>query len=182
MDLKDLTFVTSNKNKVREIGQILGPEVRIRELDISEIQSLDLDQVVSAKAKAAFQVVKKPVVVEDVSFEIEALNGLPGTFIKFFMQRLGSEKTACLVGHEKTNTTVTAAVALYDGIKLKIFKGVTHGTLSKKDRGTSGFAFDHIFIPKGHKKTFAEMNAELKNKISHRAKAFRKLKRFMEAE
>lgn len=181
MDLDKIVFVTSNKNKAREIVEILGPNVKIRKLDIPEIQSLNIDEVITAKAKAAYQIVKKPVIVEDVSFEIEALGGLPGTFIKFFMQRLGTEGTVKLIGNAKSDTTVTATMAVYDGSRLKIVKGVDHGTLSKKDRGSSGFAFDHIFIPNGYKKTYAEMPQELKNKISHRAKALKQLKKYLKS-
>jgi XTP/dITP diphosphohydrolase len=74
---------------------------------------------------------------------------------------------------------VTAALALYDGRHLKIFKGIVWGTLSKKNMGESGFGFDKVFIPKGYNKTYAQMDPKLKNKISHRAKALQKLKEYL---
>lgn len=178
--MNKFTFITSNKNKAREITEILGNGIKVRAIDIPEIQSLDLDEVIRAKAKTAFSIIKKPVVVEDISFEISELNGLPGTFVKFFMQKIGSQGTADLLKSRNRNTKVTAAIATYDGIKMKIFKGTVDGTLAKKDRGKSGFAFDHIFIPKGQKKTYAEMSPEIKNKISHRSKALLKLKKYLE--
>lgn len=179
MKISDLTVVTTNQNKLAEINEILGTNHKVSKIDIPEIQSLDLDKVITAKAKAAYEKLKKPVLVEDISFNIHVLKGLPGPFVKFFMQTLGTEGTVKLVGKAKTDTTVVAAVAVYDGRKLKIFKGEVQGTLSRKNRGTSGFYFDKIFIPKGYKQTYAEMPSSLKNKISHRAKALQKVKDYL---
>jgi|SRR3989344_3727154 len=179
MKLSDLIVVTTNPNKLAEINQILGTNHKVSKVDIPEIQSLDLDEVITQKAKDAYEKIKKPVMVEDISLEIKALSGLPGTFIKFFLKTLGTEGTVKLVSDQPTDAKVTAAVAVYDGKNLKIFKGIVFGTLSKKDRGTSGFGFDKVFIPNGYKKTYAEMPPELKNKISHRAKATRKLKKYL---
>lgn len=177
--IQDYIFITSNKNKALEIRQILGSSIKIKELDLDEIQSLDINKVIMAKAKAAYEIVKKPVVVEDISFEIKALNGLPGPFIKFFLMSIGTEGTVKLIGNNPSNTTVTAGIGAYDGQKLKTFKGVVKGTLSKTNKGESGFGFDRIFIPTGYKKTYAQMDPVLKNKISHRAKALEKLKTYL---
>lgn len=175
LKLSDLTVVTTSSNKLAEINQILGTNYKVSKLDLLEIQSLDLKEVIKNKAKEAYKKLKKPVLVEDISFEIESLNGLPGTFIKFFLKTLGTEKTASLVGKKKTDTKVTAAVAIYDGKKLQIFKGIVYGTLSSKDKGDFGFGFDKVFIPKGYTQTFGQMPPSLKNTISHRAKALRKV-------
>ena len=178
--LSDLVVVTTNPGKITEINLILGTSHKISKIDISEIQSLDLEEVVKAKAKAAFEKIRKPVLVSDVSLEIEALGGLPGTLVKFFLKTLGTEKTVALIRGKNTKTKVTDAVAIYDGKRLKIFKGTVYGTLSSKDRGESGFGFDKVFIPKEYEQTFAEMSPVLKNKISHRALALKKLKKYLE--
>lgn len=179
MKLTDLTVVTSNKNKLAEINQILGTNHKVSKLNIPEIQSLDLDEVITYKAKSAYQKIKKPILVEDISLEIKALKGLPGPFVKFFLQTLGTEGTVKLVGKAKTDTKVTAAVAIYDGKNLKIVKGIVYGTLTQKNRGINGFGFDKVFTPKGYKQTYAELPTKLKNKISHRAKALQKVKRYL---
>ena len=179
LKLKNITVVTSNKYKIGELTSILGIGFKLKKIDIPEIQSLDLDEVITEKAKMAYQKIKKPVLVEDVSFEIEALNGLPGPFIKFFLQTLGTEGIIKLIGDRPTKTKVTAAVAIYDGAKLKIFKGKVSGKLSKTSLGENGFGFDRIFIPKGYKKTFAQTSQAQKNKISHRAKALTRLKEYL---
>ena len=177
--LADLVIVASNENKLAEINEILGTNHKVSKIDIPEIQSLDLDEIIACKAKVAYAKIKKPVLVEDISLEIKALNGLPATFVKFFLEKLGTEGTVELIGKSKTDTTVTAAVAIYDGRNLKILKGSVQGTLSPKNRGEHGFGFDKVFIPKGYSKTYAQMPPSLKNKISHRALALKKVKNYL---
>lgn len=179
LKLKDIIVVTSNKDKLAEINAILGTNHKVSKIAVPEIQSLNLDEVIIAKAKAAYQIIKQPVLVEDISLEIKSLNGLPGPFVKFFLKTLGTEGTVALISDKKTDTKVTNATAIYDGQNLKIFKGSTRGTLSKKNKGINGFGFDKVFIPKGHKQTYAQMPTKLKNKISHRAKALERLKRYL---
>lgn len=179
MKLKDLVVVTSNIGKVGEINYILGANHKVSTIDIPEIQSLDLDEVITAKAKIAWQKIKKPVLVTDVSLEIEGLGGLPGPFVKFFLKTLGAEKTVQLVKGSR-RTKVTDAVAIYDGKTLKIFKGTIWGKVIPKAKGTNGFGFDFVFVPDGYNKTWAQMPSSLKNKISHRARALQKLKKYLE--
>ena len=181
MKLSDIVIVTTSPDKLAEINEILGTNHKVSSLDIPEIQSLDLDEVINHKAKEAYKKIKKPVLVEDVSFEIGALNGLPGTFIKFFLKTLGTEGTVALIKGKNTNTKVTTAAAIYDGQNLKVFKGTIYGTLSPKDRGKYGFGFDKVFIPKGYKNTLAQMPPSLKNKISHRAKVLRKVSAYLDS-
>jgi len=179
MKLSDLVVVTTSKDKLADINQILGTNHKVSKIDIPEIQSLDLDEVIREKAKAAYKIIKRPILVEDVSLEIKELKGLPGTFVKFFLSTLGTEGTVALIGNKKTGTKVTAAVAIYDGRQLKVFKGKVYGTLSPKNKGPYGFGFDKVFIPNGHNQTFAQMKPELKNKISHRAQALNKVKKYL---
>jgi len=176
MKISDITVVTTSRDKLVEINKILGTNHKISKIEIPEIQSLNLDEVITEKAKTAYKLIKKPVLVEDVSLQMKALKGLPGTFIKFFLNTLGTEGTVALVKNKKTDTKVTDAIAIYDGKNLKVFKGTVYGTLSPKNRGSYGFGFDKVFIPKGYTKTYAQMLDKLKNKISHRARALQKVK------
>jgi non-canonical purine NTP pyrophosphatase (RdgB/HAM1 family) len=180
LKLKDIVIITSNENKLSEINRILGTDHKVSTVNIPEIQSLNLDEVISAKAKAAYEKIKKPVLVTDVSLEIEALDGLPGPFVKFFLKTLGAEKTVALIKGKNTKTKVTDAIAIYDGKTLKIFKGEVYGHLVDKERGTNGFGFDFVFVPDGFKKTYSQLSPEEKNKISHRALALKKLKKYLE--
>lgn len=178
--LSDLVVITSNENKLSEINQILGTKHKVSTLDVPEIQSLDLDEVITAKAKAAYEKIRKPVLVTDVSLEIEALGGLPGPFVKYFIQTLGAEKTVSLIKGKNTKTKVTDAIAIYDGKNLKIFKGTIYGHLVAKSQGKHGFGFDFVFVPAGFNKTYSQMSPAEKNKISHRGKALQKLKKYLE--
>lgn len=177
--LSDLVVITSNENKLSEINQILGTDHKVSTVDIPEIQSLNINEVIAAKAKASYKKIKKPVLVTDVSLEIESLGGLPGPFVKFFLKTLGAEKTVGLIKNKNTRTKVTDAIAIYDGKLLKIFKGVASGHLVNKAKGTRGFGFDFVFVPDGYTKTYSQMSQEEKNKISHRAKALEKLKKYL---
>lgn len=176
--LKDLVVVSTNPGKIQEINDILGTNHKVSTIDVPEIQSLDLDEVITAKAKAAYAKIKKPVLVTDVSLEIEALGGLPGPFIKFFLKTIGEEGTVKLIKGKNTKTKATEAVAIYNGKIFKVFKGVVTGHLVPKKRGKNGFGFDFVFVPKGYKKTYSQLSREEKNKISHRALALKKLKNY----
>ena len=179
LKLSRLVVVSTNQGKIDEINDILGTNHKVSKIDVPEVQSLDLDQVITSKAKAAYQKVKKPVLVTDVSLEIEGLKGLPGPFIKFFLKTLGNEGTVALLKGRSARTKVTDAVAIYDGKLLKIFKGSVWGKVVKKAKGANGFGFDFVFVPNGYTKTWAQMPKELKNKISHRALALKKLKKYL---
>lgn len=181
MKLSNIVVVTSNKYKIAEINKILGTNYKVFSLNVPEIQSLNLDEVITAKAKAAFAIVKKPVLVTDVSLEIEALNGLPGPFVKYFVDTISPAGTVNLIKDKSKKAKVTDALGLYDGKTMKIFKGTVHGILANKPRGSSGFGFDVVFIPSGYKKTYAQMTALEKNTISHRSIALQKLKEYIKA-
>lgn len=84
-----LTVVTGNPNKAKEIGIILGQEVTPHKLDIPDLQSFVLRTVVEAKARAAWEQLKMPLLVEDVSFALDGMKGFPGTFVKFGKITLG---------------------------------------------------------------------------------------------
>lgn len=177
--LSDLVVFSTNPGKIAEINSILGTNHKVSKINIPEIQSLSLDEVISAKAKEAYRRIKKPVLVTDVSLEIEALGSLPGPFVKFFLKTLNAEKTVGLIKGKNTKTKITDAIAIFDGKNLKIFKGQVYGHLIPKAKGKHGFGFDFVFIPEGASKTYAQMSPEEKNKISHRAIALKKLKAYL---
>lgn len=172
-----LTLVTSNPNKKIEIEEILnGIELASESHGVPEIQSLILKEVVEAKAKAAYALAKKPVVIEDVSFELEALNGFPGPFVKWWKQIVGYELAVRIAKEDsKYGATAKCGAAYCDGKECIYAEGVCKGRFTAK-AGESGFGFDPYFIPEGHEKTFAEMSMEAKNGISHRARAWKALR------
>lgn len=179
----DLYFVTSNKGKVEEAKDILGLPIQIAELELDEIQSLDLHEIVRKKVQAAYQQVKKPVFVDDVGLFVEVWNGFPGPFIKF-MRMSGDYDNDLLLRmmrHEANRTVIARGViGFYDGKRLETFEGEVKGVLTAEERGIEGWGFDPIFEPEGRGQTFAEMGNEEKNKISHRKRALEKFKAFLE--
>ncbi|MCX7616017.1 MAG: hypothetical protein N2Z68_01330 [Patescibacteria group bacterium] len=125
-------FITGNKNKVLEARQILKNfEIKQRTLNLSEIQSLKVEEVVKEKAKEAFKIVKKPVLVEDTSLEIKAWNNFPGALIKFLLESVGAQGIIKMLSGEKNRFAVAkTALGLYDGKNLKVFVGKIEGTIN----------------------------------------------------
>src|SRR6476469_6425452 len=84
-----LVFITGNQNKADFLAKWLGMPVKHHKLDLDELQSLDLHQIVEHKARQAYTIIKQPVLVEDASLTFTAMGRLPGTFIKWFIEEIG---------------------------------------------------------------------------------------------
>jgi len=176
-------FVTSNKNKVREAEEILGKKLKNVKLDIPEIQSLNVEEVIKEKAKKAYCKIKNPVLLEDTGFYIESLNNFPGALIKWMLGTLGNQGICSILKDEKNRkVTVKTCFCLYNGRNFNIFTGSLKGTIPKTPKGETGFGWDPIFIPDGYEKSFAEMTSEEKNAISMRKIALEKLRQFLIAK
>ena len=172
--MREILLVTGNANKLREWQRLMPVDVRLESIDIDlpEIQSDDPLEIVGDKAKRAYEVAGKPVVVEDVAASLEHLNGLPGPFIKFFMKRLGPDALYQLAEYEGEPTMISCAVGYYDGEQLVALSGDVSGPVVAP-RGDNGFGFDVTLVPNGHEKTYAEMSDDEKDEVSHRQKAIR---------
>lgn len=177
-----LLLVTGNKNKLREWQQIMASSIEMDtvDIDLPEIQSDDGREVVMDKARRAYEIAKQPVVVEDVEAGLEKLNGLPGPFIKFFMRRMGNDALYQLAGQEGERAVITASLAYFDGDNMIVVQGDVPGTVVAP-RGDDGFGFDVTFVPDGESQTYAEMDADKKNALSHRSKAIRLLVKELDA-
>ncbi len=173
-----MIFVTGNKNKLEEFKEILGAEnISSKNIDLDEIQSVDVGDVALDKAKRAYDILKQPVVVEDVSFELDEFGGLPGPFIKYFEQKFPKSSMIKMLGDNKNRgARAIACIAYFDGKNNFVVKGIVNGGVTKEIFGEGGFGFDHYFVPDGYTKTFAQMGKEEKNKISHRKRALDLLK------
>lgn len=171
-----LFLVTGNKNKLREWQATIpaGIEMDTADVDLLEIQSDDGREIVEDKARRAYEIVGKPVVVEDVEAGLEKLNGLPGPFIKFFLKKLGDDALYQLAGREGEKAIISCSIAYYDGTTMLTVRGDVPGVIVAP-RGSDGFGFDVTFAPDGETQTYAEMNEEKKNLLSHRRKAIQLL-------
>ncbi len=175
--MKEIYVVTGNAGKMRELQAIFPSSMNLKSqaLDLSEIQSLDTEEVVRDKLERAFEIIGRPVIVDDVSAELDHLNGLPGPFIKYFEQSLGKGALWKLVAHTDNHALlVRCTLGYYDGKTHYITQGEIRGKVVPP-RGDHGFGFDFVFVPEGETLTFAEMPQDHKNKISHRAQAAAKL-------
>jgi len=170
-------FVTSNLNKVREAERILGFALETAPLELDELQAETVGAVALAKARAAFQKLGRPVIVEDAGLELTGLGGFPGPFIKYW-EKLGGLVSICRTADGLGDRRVRAVCAL--GICTssggEVVSGSIEGTLAATPRGQNGFGWDAIFIPAGEERTFGEMTAAEKDARSHRRKAWELLR------
>jgi XTP/dITP diphosphohydrolase len=178
-------FVTSNPNKAREAVEILGVELKRVGLDLPELQALDVAQVAAVKAAAARETLgapDSPILVEDSGLVVEAWNGLPGAFTKWFLKSVGNEGLLRMLSGEENRSAravCAVAVAVADG-SVRVFVGEVGGSIAPEPRGSGGFGWDPIFIPEGHTETYAELGPR-KNHDSHRARAFRSAREALRA-
>ncbi|PIR80206.1 MAG: non-canonical purine NTP pyrophosphatase, RdgB/HAM1 family [Candidatus Levybacteria bacterium CG10_big_fil_rev_8_21_14_0_10_35_13] len=181
--MKKIFIATTNKGKVEEISEMLKIPLGFAKLELDEVQSMDLEYVARKKVEKAFKILKKPVIVDDVGVYFKAWNEFPGPFVKYVHNLLGNKKVLKLFQKEKNrNVVVRCAVAFHDGRKIHTFLGSVNGTLALREKGSWGWGFDPIIIPSGYFQTFAEMGVKKKNLVSHRGKAFKKLKKFLESQ
>jgi len=178
MQLDDLVFVTSNLDKLREAEAVLGRKLDHRALDLPEIQSLDLSEVVRAKASMAWERLRRPVLVEDTGLELIGLGGFPGPLIRWMLASVGPAGI-CRIAHtfEDPRAAARCLVCATDGDSEVFGEGLVQGVIGEKPRGGRGFGWDSTFVPEdGDDRTYGQMEAAEKNAISHRRKAFEALR------
>ena len=176
--MDELVFVTSNLGKLREAEAVLGCRLRHRALEIDEVQSLDLDEVVRRKAAAAHRRLGTPVLVEDTSLELVGLAGFPGPLIRWLLASVGPAGICRLAdAFVDPRATVRCIAFACNGDEEVAGQGVVHGAIAESPRGRRGFGWDSSFIPNdGDGRTYAEMDQTEKNEISHRRRAFEALR------
>ncbi|NP_001040500.1 inosine triphosphatase isoform X1 [Bombyx mori] len=180
---KTITFVTGNLKKLEEFRAILGAnfpfEVVSHKLDLPELQG-EIDEVSIKKCQEAARLLKQAVIVEDTSLCFNALCGLPGPYIKWFLDKLKPEGLPrLLAGWEDKSAVAVCTFAYCSGEKdnVILFQGRTKGIIVEP-RGTRDFGWDCVFQPAGYNKTYAELPKTEKNLISHRYKALEKLRNY----
>ncbi len=182
MRLEHLVFVTSNLGKLREAEAVLGIALEHHALDLDELQSLDLAEVVRHKAAAAFERLGRPVLVEDTGLELAALGGFPGPLVKFLLASVGPEGISAIARCFSNDGAVARCVACAaDGGRTVFGVGAVPGRIADAPRGRLGFGWDSVFVPDaGDGRTYAEMPEADKNAISHRRLAFADLRQALE--
>jgi len=180
--MKKIDFITGSVKKFAEIAHILT-EVSLEQvkIDLTEIQEVDPHVIMLSKIQEAFNHrMEGNFIIEDTSFYLEAIPGLPGPLIKWFLETIGVEGLVDIaVRHGNTKARVKTIIGYATSEKdIRYFEGEVVGNVTAP-RTESGFGFDLIFVPEGHSKTFSEMSEEEKGALSHRGKATRKLNEFL---
>ena len=192
--MNQLIFATHNAHKADEVKAIVGNLFEVKNL--SDINFFDeIPETGNTFKENAFQKVKYlhdklncNCFADDSGLSVDALNGAPGIFSARYAgepsnSQRNTEKllnTLKNISNRKAQFTCVIAVIL-DG-QTHFFEGVIHGTITETPYGEGGFGYDPVFIPDGYDKTFAELPADIKNKISHRAIALEKFKQFLNSK
>jgi XTP/dITP diphosphohydrolase len=186
-----LVFASNNKHKIKEINSLLGDSFKLLSLDDINIhedipeEELLIEGNALSKARYVFNSTGMDVFADDTGLEIAALNGLPGVHsARFAGENKDSSaniyKVLSMLGNEENREArFRTVIALILDKKEYLFEGIVNGTIIREKRGTEGFGYDPVFVPDGKTCTFAEMKLAEKNTISHRARAFEKLREFL---
>lgn len=189
--MKDIVFATNNKNKLREIRDIVGGKYNI--LGLSEIGCHDEIPETAAtiegnallKARWVKEYYGYDCFADDTGLEVEALDNRPGVYsARYAGEDCNSENNidkllSELEGKENRRARFRTVIALIIGNEVKEFEGVIAGNIARERHGNEGFGYDKVFVPQGETRTFAEMPSAEKNSISHRAKATKLLVEYL---
>lgn len=194
-----LVFATNNAHKLDEVRRILPQEVEV--LSLEQVGFLhDIDETgttlaensrIKAEAVAKFLVESGKwkeegpdgVFADDTGLEIEALGGKPGVYTaRWAGEPAANRRKALQELADKPNRAAQfrTVVTLIDRTGTRQVDGIVRGRIATEERGDGGFGYDPVFIPEGYDRTFAELPAEIKNTISHRARAMSELKKLLQ--
>ena len=185
--MKEIYFVTGNENKVKELNILSKDLFEVKRItDIAREREIIEDgrtfEENSLKKILAYRDLNKYLIADDSGLQIDALDGKPGVHsARFLGDTSYFEKMEMILNKIKNSENRRARFvcsAFYFDPSKNIFlckTGTVEGRISYEIKGTEGFGYDPFFIPEGYEQTFGELGKEIKNKISHRAKAFKEL-------
>lgn len=187
----ELCFATNNRNKIEEIGALLGPLFQLKSLqqigcseELPETQPT-IEGNSLQKAQYVFDNYGIACFADDTGLEVEALHGAPGVHSARYAgeHKNNEDNISLLLQHVAPHSNRTArfktVITLIRPQGVVSFEGIVNGKILLERRGTMGFGYDSVFQPDGYTRTFAEMDMAQKNLISHRALAVKKLINFL---
>lgn len=178
--MQPIIFLTGNQNKLKEAKNILWIEIESVDIDLPEIQTISVKEVIEYKAKEWYKILQKPLIIEDTWLEIEAWNWLPGALIKWFLKTVWNEWIIEMAKNfPNKKAKAVCYIGYFDGSRLEIFSWEITWKIADSPRWENWFGWDKIFILDWYEKTFAEMKEEEKNVISMRKIAFQKFANFL---
>lgn len=167
---KELHYVTSNPGKFAEVGQYINgqvPEIELKQFcaDITEIQTLDQMAIAIDKAKKSYQILQKPLIVDDAAIYFEKYHKFPGTLTKFVAEGIGFEGLKRLIDPNDRATFLLYIVYIQSPDNYHVFEGRCSGTLVKPEKfeGDPHLPFDVFFKPDGADITYHEMRSSFEN-------------------
>ena len=188
-----LLLGTRNPGKIHEIKLLLGG-LPLEFLSLNDFPDVPVAEenedtyAGNAIAKARFyaRATRLPALADDSGLEVEALRGAPGVISARYAgeNATDADRRALLLselaktgsGNRQARFVCAIAIASFDGEVQNLSEGICEGTITFVPRGTSGFGYDPLFVPDGYQHTFAELSDDVKNRISHRARALLKLR------
>ena len=187
-----IVFATNNQNKLSEVKKILGNKFEVMSLseigcheDIPE-KGQTLKDNALIKAQYVYDKYHVNCFADDTGLEVDALGGAPGVYSARYAGGEGHDSQANmkkllgeLENEENRKARFRTVIALIIDGKVNTFDGIVNGEIIREKRGGEGFGYDPIFQPEGYNKTFAELGVDIKNQISHRARAVAKLAEFL---
>lgn len=180
LSVTELYFATNNRFKLHMYEQILGTPLQSASIDLNDIQHLDAGEVAIDKAKRAYEILKKPVFVEQSALAIRAWGGLPGGMTSAFIVPAGlSNICKMLQPFSDKYAEAVSAIGFTDGQLMRKFVGVVPGEIPPEPRG-GGYSWNNIFVPAGFSKTLGEMSEDEMLSISSRRRALIEFMRFLQ--
>lgn len=184
-----IVLASRNKHKIVELKETLRPlGIELRSaLEFSHLQEVEEDKLTLEgnalkKARYVYEETGLPALADDTGLEVDALDGRPGVFSARYagegatyeenVQKLLAELSGVDLKDRLAQFRTVAALVFDEGTRT--FEGICRGIILKEKRGEKGFGYDPVFQPEGFEDTFAEMNSEIKNEISHRGKAIQR--------
>ncbi|MCE7736470.1 MAG: RdgB/HAM1 family non-canonical purine NTP pyrophosphatase, partial [Candidatus Heimdallarchaeota archaeon] len=186
----EISFVTSNKHKFEELSNFFSDgQIKFQHLKLQypELQADTFKQIVISSASTLMTTISQPFLIEDSGLSISALQNFPGPYSSYVFQTLGWEGILDLMKNQTNQSAhFTSIFAYVIDDNIRVFEGVTKGMISFQGQGTGGFGFDPIFIPdftdsddNKNSKTYAELDIDLKNMVSHRGLSMKKLQKHL---
>lgn len=190
-----ILFATHNRNKTQEAQALLPASLVLLTCmgDHSELKNISdipetgstFEENAEQKVDFVLRIVQISVVADDSGLIVDALGGKPGVHSKRWIEGTDEDRNNHLLkeleGQINRKAQFVTVLCYYDQETQEkhFFKGVVDGTIAHTTMGTDGFGYDPVFIPDGYSKTFAELGIDVKNTLSHRARAFEMLKNYL---
>lgn len=186
-----LVFASNNKNKIKEIQQLVPEHIKV--LSLEDIGcNVDIPETADTiegnailKANYVTEHYGYPCFADDSGLEVHALNGEPGVYSARYAGSHRNDDDNInmvldkLINEANRGANFKTVIALHINGEEHLFTGIINGTIITEKRGTNGFGYDPVFVADGYTKTFAELTVEEKSAISHRGKAVKQLVSFL---